>query len=68
VTRSKSAGQSVSKRNACPSRDSQQMVGRPPRFENPSVIEAEFTTKLRLIAINPMSENVLLAQLEKGSF
>src|ERR1700722_16511985 len=30
--------------------------------------KAEFTTKLRLIVINPMSEKVLLAQLQKGSF
>jgi hypothetical protein len=44
------------------------MVGRLPGFENPSVIKAEFTTKLRLIVINPMSEKVLLAQLQKGSF
>ena len=80
-----SAGQSVSKRNARPSRDSQQNPpslraqrsnpgatargpwiassqgllamtvngGRLPCFEHPSVIRAEFTTKLRLIVINP---------------
>ena len=84
MTRSKSAGQSVSKRNARPSRDSQQnstviasaakqsrghtrpldcFVARAPRndgqwwsasgLREPVRHKAEFTTKLRLIVINP---------------